>query len=103
MRRKMDRAGRNGLCPGRKSNVSLTGKERRALRARGHHVEPVVQVGKEGVTPSVVQAVGPALADHELIKLKVLEGAPLDRKEAAEALSEACGAEIAQVLGRTIL
>lgn len=81
----------------------LSGKDRRALRALGHHLKPVVQIGQGGVTPGVLEAIGEALADHELIKIKVLEGAPVERDEAAEELADACGAEIAQTLGRTIL
>jgi RNA-binding protein len=82
--------------------LPLTGKQRRALRALGHHLEPVVLVGQNGVTDAVVAAVDQALHDHELIKVKVHEG-PEDRKEAAQRLAEATGAELAQLLGRTAL
>jgi RNA-binding protein len=82
--------------------LPLTGKQRRALRALGHHLEPVVLVGQHGVTDAVVAAVDQALHDHELIKVKVNEG-PEDRKEAAQRLAEATGAELAQLLGRTAL
>jgi RNA-binding protein len=82
--------------------VSLNGKQRRQLRAMGHHLEPVVLVGQAGVTEAVVAAVEQALHDHELIKVKVNEG-PETRQEAAEHLAEATGAELAQVLGRTVL
>jgi RNA-binding protein len=82
--------------------MGLTGKQRRKLRALGHHLEPVVLVGQAGVTPGVVTATEQALADHELIKVKVAEG-PEDRHEAAERLAEATGSEVAQVLGRTAL
>ena len=80
--------------------MPLTGKQRRALRALGHHLEPVVIVGQNGITDGVVGAVDQALHDHELIKVKI---APEDRKEAAARLAEATGAELAQLLGRTIL
>lgn len=82
--------------------MALTGKQRRKLRALGHHLEPVVQVGQQGVTQGVIGAIEQALADHELIKVKVGEG-PAGRHEAAAQLSEATGAEVAQVLGRTVL
>jgi RNA-binding protein len=84
------------------STVTLNGKQRRTLRAMGHHLEPVVLVGQAGVTDGVVAAVEQALETHELIKVKVNEG-PEDRKEAAQRLSEATGSELAQVLGRTVL
>lgn len=82
--------------------MALTGKQRRKLRALGHHLDPVVQVGQQGVTQGVIDAIEQALADHELIKVKIGEG-PADRHEAATQLSEATGAEVAQVLGRTVL
>lgn len=82
--------------------MALTGKQRRQLRALGHHLAAVVQVGQQGVTPGVITATEQALADHELIKVKVGDG-PVDRHEAASQLSEATGAEVAQVLGRTLL
>jgi RNA-binding protein len=80
----------------------LDGKQRRHLRALGHHLQPVVQVGKEGVSAELIKATEQCLEDHELIKIKVGEGAG-DRHEIAEALASACKAELAGVLGRTAL
>ncbi len=82
--------------------MALTGKQRRKLRAHGHHLNPVVMVGQQGVTEGVVAAVVQALEDHELIKVKVGEG-PEDRHDAAERLATETGSEVAQVLGNTIL
>lgn len=76
---------------------------RRALRAAGHHLSPVVQVGKEGVTPAVVEQLHGALAAHELVKVKIGTESPEDRFEAAERLGQEAGAQIAQILGRTLL
>lgn len=82
--------------------MALTGKQRRKLRAMGHHLEPVVMVGQQGVTGAVIAAAEQALHDHELIKVKINEG-PEDRHEAAERLASATEAELAQLLGRTAL
>jgi len=82
--------------------LPLTGKQRRHLRGLGHHLEPVVIVGQSGVTEGVIAAVEQALNDHELIKVKIHEG-PEDRHEAAEKLAQSTGAELAQLLGRTVL
>ncbi len=82
--------------------MPLTGKQRRQLRALGHHLEPVVIVGQSGVTEGVIAAVAQALHDHELIKVKINEG-PDERQEAARKLAEGTGAELAQLLGRTAL
>ena len=68
----------------------------------GHHLEPVVMIGQSGITPGVIAATQQALHDHELIKVKVGDG-PEDRHDAATHLAEATGAEVAQVLGRTVL
>ena len=76
---------------------------RRRLRAAGHHLSPVVQVGKEGVTEAVRAQLDRALLDHELVKVKVGTESPEDRFEAAQALGEGTGALVAQVLGRTVL
>jgi RNA-binding protein len=83
--------------------MSLDGKGRRALRALGHHLRPVVQIGQAGITGALVEATGDALAAHELIKVKVLESAPLDRRQAARDLAAETRSEVAQILGRTIL
>ncbi|HTN53930.1 MAG TPA: ribosome assembly RNA-binding protein YhbY [Anaeromyxobacter sp.] len=76
---------------------------RRALRGAGHHLAPVVQVGKEGVTPAVVQQLSEALRAHELVKVKVGTESPEDRFAAAANLGREAGAQIAQILGRTVL
>lgn len=83
--------------------MALTGKQRRALRALGHHLDPLVLVGHAGVTEGVVAAVEQALWDHELVKVKLGSEAPGPRKALAESLGAATGAEVAQVLGRTVL
>jgi RNA-binding protein len=82
--------------------MSLTGKERRHLRAIGHHLEPVVLVGQSGVTEGVIAAIDQALNDHELIKVKINEG-PEGRHEGADRIAEATSSELAQLLGRTAL
>jgi RNA-binding protein len=83
--------------------VALTGKQRRHLRALGHSLRAIVQVGREGASSEVVAACNQALADHELIKVKIGQGSDDGRHDIAEALAQGANAEIAQVLGRTIL
>jgi len=83
--------------------MTLDGKQRRKLRALGHHLAVVVQVGQEGVTPGVLAALEQALWDHELVKVKLTSDDRETRQEQAEALSFGTGSEVAQVLGRTVL
>jgi RNA-binding protein len=82
--------------------VPLNGKQRRQLRALGHHLEAVVQIGANGVTPGVIAAARQALQDHELVKVKIADERD-GRVAALDALVEGTGAELAQTLGRTAL
>lgn len=81
----------------------LTGKQKRYLRGLGHELKPVIMVGKNEINEPLIAETDTALASHELIKVKVLESCPMDRHEVAESLAKACGADVAQVLGRTLL
>ncbi len=87
----------------KKRSLMPSGPLRKKLRAAGHHLSAIVQVGKEGVTDAVVQQLGQALHDHELVKVKVGTESPEDRFEAAEQLAAGATAQVAQILGRTIL
>jgi RNA-binding protein len=99
----------DGVAPASDENVMpasggpLGGKQRRFLRSLGHHLEPVVQVGKSGVTEAVTAAVENALVRHELIKVRCGSECPLDRDEVAATLAQALTAEVVQTLGRTLL
>ena len=83
--------------------MPLTGKQRRKLRALGHHLQVVVQVGHQGVTPAVVAATEQALFDHELIKVKIGSECPVDRHEVADRLDEEPGVDLVQMVGRVLL
>ena len=80
-----------------------SGKLRQTLRAHGHHLSPIVQIGKGGVSPAVVTQVQQALDDHELVKLRVDADSPDDRFAAADQLAAQPGVNVVQVLGRAIL
>ena len=52
--------------------IELTTAERRALRADAHHLDPVVMIGGDGLTPAVLKEADAALKAHGLIKVRVL-------------------------------
>lgn len=83
--------------------MPLTGKQRRFLRAEAHSLEPVVMVGKEGLSRTVIDAVQEALLAHELIKIRVLDNAPLERQEVAERLPTLVKADLAGLVGRVLI
>jgi RNA-binding protein len=81
----------------------LTGKQKRHLRALGHKLKALIQIGKKEIEEALIAETNVALDHHELIKVKLLESCTLDKNEASEALSKACQAEVAQILGKTFL
>ncbi len=82
---------------------TITGRQKKHLRALGHHLNPVVYIGKEGITKTVLKAIDDAITAHELIKVKLGQNCPLAKKEAAEELALQSGAALVQLIGKTIL
>ena len=80
--------------------MTLTGKQKRALRALGHALKPVVQIGREGLLEPQADAVRRALADHELIKVRLGRGAPLSLDEMIEGVEALTGAVCVQRIGK---
>jgi len=76
---------------------------RRELRARAHHLHPVVMIGDAGLTPEVVREVAAALRSHELIKIRVLGDDRAARLDLAAALCEATGAQPVQHIGKILV
>jgi RNA-binding protein len=68
---------------------TLTPAERKALRARAHHLNPIVMIGEAGLTPAVLREIDLALRSHELVKIRVLGD---DRERRARLAGEICTA-----------
>lgn len=64
--------------------VTLTSRERARLKARAHHLEPVVRMGRAGLSEPFIQEVARALGDHQLIKVQV----DVDDRDARQAAVE---------------
>lgn len=79
--------------------MALTSKQRAQLKGLAMNIDTIVQIGKGGISDNTVTEVNNALRARELIKGRVLENSLLTAREAAEALSEACGAEVVQTIG----
>ena len=81
---------------------SLTSKQRAHLRSLAHSLKPAAHIGKEGVTQATVDALRPTFEARELVKIRVLEAAPEDARETAQALAtQIDGAAVVQTVGRT--
>jgi putative YhbY family RNA-binding protein len=85
------------------SELELPRDERLALRARAHHLNPVVLLGAAGLTDAVLKETDRALTAHELIKVRV----PGEDREAREAicaqLAERLGAARVQIIGKLLV
>ncbi|MBR1553069.1 MAG: YhbY family RNA-binding protein [Schwartzia sp.] len=79
---------------------TLSSKQKNFLRVMGTELVPVVNIGKEGVTPTVVDSAKDAIKKRELIKVCVLQNAPEEPKDAIERLTERVDADLIQVIGR---
>ena len=78
----------------------MTTKQRAALRSMGAVMEPVLHIGKEGITPTVIKQGWDALEARELIKVQVQRNAPYGQtREACDELCEKVHAEPVQVIG----
>ncbi len=81
---------------------TLSSAQRKWLRGQAHALKPIVQIGKLGVTESVLSQVDAALNDHELIKVQA--AAPREEKDAiAERLAAGLGADVAGRVGHIII
>ncbi len=79
--------------------MGLTSKQRAYLRSLANTIDTILYIGKEGVVPNTVKQAYDALEARELIKCSVQRGAPMDAKEACQALCEQTGAEPVQCIG----
>ena len=83
--------------------VTLTPRERAALKARAHALEPVVQIGQSGVTPAVIAEVGRAIAKRELIKVKIQVDDRDERAALGDALAAATDAAVVHRVGKVVI
>ena len=79
----------------------LTGKQKQYLKAIAVNFPAVVQIGKEGLVPSVIESADAALSARELIKVRVNQNSEEDISHTAKVLAKALGCEIVQVIGRS--
>ena len=81
----------------------MTSKQRAYLKGLAMKLDPVMNVGKESLTPGVTEAVNEALEARELIKIGMLNNCPDDPKEVAGLLADRTHAEVVQVIGKKMV
>ena len=78
----------------------LTSKQRSFLIGLSNQLDPVVQIGKNGVSPETVVSTEEAFNTRELLKGAVMKMAPVDPREAAETLAGRTRSQVVMVIGR---
>ena len=81
----------------------LTTKQRAYLKSLANKLNPVFQVGKNGVAPTVTEAVDACLEANELIKISVLNNCEEDARDVADQISGRTRSEVVQVIGKKIV
>ena len=77
----------------------ITGKQRAYLRGLANNMDPIFQLGKNGIEETFLKQIEEALEARELIKIKVLENSGLDTREASNEICEKIGCEGIQAIG----
>ena len=83
--------------------IQLTTSERRALRADAHHLDPVVMIGGDGLTPAVLKETDAALKAHGLIKVRVLGDDRANREEIFAQMCDQLNAAPIQHIGKLLV
>ncbi|MHA6260346.1 ribosome assembly RNA-binding protein YhbY [Sporosarcina sp. CAU 1771] len=81
----------------------LTGKQKRFLRSKANQLQPLFQIGKNGLTEAVILQIEEALEAKELIKVNILQNCAEDKNDIARALEKQEGIHVVQVIGSIIV
>jgi RNA-binding protein len=81
----------------------LSGRQKKYLKGVGHHLSPVILIGKEGMSQRLIEATSLELQNHELIKIKIGSNSNIAKQEAVLTLPGATGSELIQLIGKTLL
>ena len=82
--------------------MELTGKQKRYLRAQAHHLTPIVQIGKGGLTNEINTSIRKALDARELIKVAILQNSDADINDVAAEIEE-MSFDVVQKIGRILV
>ena len=83
--------------------IQLTPAQRKEHRSAAHHLDPVVMVGGDGLTPAVVKEIDDALGAHGLIKVRVFSDDRAAREAMLAQLADALNAAPIQHIGKLLV
>lgn len=81
----------------------LTTRQRQFLKALAHPLHPLVQIGKEGMSQSIINTINAELLNHELIKVKIGNNSGLEKNSTSEEVARETGAVLVQLIGKTFV
>lgn len=81
----------------------MTSKQRAYLKGLAMNIDPVLNIGKNSVTPEMITSVTEAINKRELIKIGVLKNCLDDPKEIANVIAERSNSQVVQVIGKKIV
>lgn len=81
----------------------ITTKQRAYLRALGNALEPVMQIGKEGLSENSYKTINGLLEARELVKINILKTCELSPKDVMQKVCQNLNAEPVQVIGYKII
>lgn len=85
------------------NRLTLSRDQRLSLRARAHHLKPVVLLGAAGLTEAVLKETDRALTAHALIKVRVPGDDRDERESIGSAMADRLGAALVQVIGKLLV
>ncbi|MDB5895971.1 MAG: RNA-binding protein [Rhodoferax sp.] len=85
------------------SQIQLTPAQRKVHRAEAHHLNPVVMIGGDGLTPAVIKEANLALNAHGLIKVRVFSDDRVAREAMFQSMAEELGAAPIQHIGKLLV
>ena len=83
--------------------ISLTSHQRKEKRSEAHHLDPVVLIGGDGLTPAVIRETDAALNAHGLIKVRVFSDERASRELMLTTLSDQLSAAPIQHIGKLLV
>jgi RNA-binding protein len=82
---------------------ALTTRQKQFLKGLGHPLSPLVQIGKEELSPGVIESIKSELFNHELIKVKIGSNCGLEKHSTAQTITEQTESSLVQLIGKTII
>lgn len=83
--------------------MELRGKQKRFLRSKAHHLQPIFQIGKNGINDAVLVQIAEALEKRELIKINLLQNTDEIADDVAQVIGKNVHCDVVQIIGRVLV